>query len=240
MSPVAEVHLFAAARAQLVHEVDPPRPRRRPLGGQRPLPRLVAGLPGRTPAASGVDLVLEANRAAVEGCLPDLSLVIDVEPADTAGRRRARPDRIEAEGDDFLARVAEGYRQVAARFPERVRAGVRRGRHRGRARAGGGDGRGPAVSAAALEIPGQPLAERILRAVLADAHPPQQLLLHGPAGHRQARRRPRGGLAADGPRGPPRPHRHRPRPGRGDRRRGHHPAGRPGRRAWPRSTTTRP
>ncbi len=38
------------------------------------------------------------------------------------------------------------------------------------------------MRAAPIEIPGQPLAERILRAVLADEHPPQQLLLHGPAG----------------------------------------------------------
>ena len=33
-----------------------------------------------------------------------------------------------------------------------------------------------------IEVPGQPLAERILRAALADEHPPQQLLFHGPAG----------------------------------------------------------
>ncbi len=119
MSPVAEVHLFAAARAQLVHEViRPALDAGRWVVSDRFLDSSLAyqgyarGL--------GVDLVLEANRAAVEGCLPDLSLVIDVAPADTAGRRRARPDRIEAEGDDFLARVAEGYRQVAARFPERV------------------------------------------------------------------------------------------------------------------------
>lgn len=119
MSPLAEVHLFAAARAQLVHEVvRPALDAGRWVVSDRFLDSSLAyqgyarGL--------GVDLVLEANRAAVDGCLPDLSLVIDVEPADTVGRRRARPDRIEAEGDDFLARVAEGYRQVAARFPERV------------------------------------------------------------------------------------------------------------------------
>ncbi len=35
---------------------------------------------------------------------------------------------------------------------------------------------------APIAVPGQPLAERILRAALADEHPPQQLLLHGPAG----------------------------------------------------------
>ena len=33
-----------------------------------------------------------------------------------------------------------------------------------------------------IEIPGQPLAQRILRATLKSAHPPQQLLFQGPAG----------------------------------------------------------
>ncbi len=38
------------------------------------------------------------------------------------------------------------------------------------------------MTAPPIAIPGQPLAERILRATLAGAHPPQQLLFHGPAG----------------------------------------------------------
>lgn len=33
-----------------------------------------------------------------------------------------------------------------------------------------------------IDVPGQPLAERILRSALKRDHPPQQLLLHGPAG----------------------------------------------------------
>lgn len=119
MSPIAEVHLFAAARAQLVHEVIRPAldagrwvVSDRFLDSSFAYQGVARGL--------GLDLVLEANRAAVEGCLPDLSLVIDMPPAAAAARRGARPDRIESEGDGFLARVAEGYREVAARFPERV------------------------------------------------------------------------------------------------------------------------
>ncbi len=65
----------------------------------------------------GLDLVLDTNRAAVEGCLPDLSLVIDMEPSATAGRRRATPDRIEAEGEGFHARVAEGYHRSPSVSP---------------------------------------------------------------------------------------------------------------------------
>jgi dTMP kinase len=69
----------------------------------------------------GIDTVLEINRTAVAGCLPSLSLVIDTPPALTAARRCATPDRIEAEGAGFQQQVAAGYRELAERFPERVR-----------------------------------------------------------------------------------------------------------------------
>ena len=95
-----------------------------------------------------------------------------------AGRRCASADRIEAEGDGFQQRVADGYRELARRFPDRVRLvpgegsveevhARRDGRRRG---------------ARVIDVPGQPLAQRILRAALARETPPQQLLLYGPAG----------------------------------------------------------
>ena len=119
VSPVAEVHLFAAARAQLVHEViRPALDAGRWVVTDRFLDSSLAYQGGAR--GLGLDRVLEANRAAVEGCMPDLSLVIDMEPGATRGRRRAQPDRIEAEGEGFRAKAAEGYRAVAARFPERV------------------------------------------------------------------------------------------------------------------------
>jgi dTMP kinase len=69
----------------------------------------------------GVETVLQVNRLAVDGRLPDRSLVIDVPVALATSRRCATPDRIEAEGDGFLARVAHGYHDLAGMFPERVR-----------------------------------------------------------------------------------------------------------------------
>ena len=68
----------------------------------------------------GIDAVLAVNAAAVDGCLPDLALVIDTPTEVTATRRCATPDRIEAEGDGFQQRVADGYRELAGRFPGRV------------------------------------------------------------------------------------------------------------------------
>ena len=97
-------------------------------------------------------------------------------------RRCATPDRIEAEGDGFLERVAEGYHELARRFPERVRLvdGV-----------GTPDEVHARVLAAVgdldvIAIPGQPLAERVLRAALgargaAPAAPAVRARRHGQA-----------------------------------------------------------
>lgn len=117
---LAEAHLFAAARAELVARVVRPALAAgswvvsdRFLDSSLAYQGVARGL--------GIDAVLAINQAAVDGCVPNLSLVIDTPLATTATRRCAGPDRIEAEGAGFQQRVADGYRQLAARFPERVR-----------------------------------------------------------------------------------------------------------------------
>ena len=53
---------------------------------------------------------------------PDLTVLLDID-AGTAERRLGRrggPDRIESAGGGFMARVAEGYRELARRSPERI------------------------------------------------------------------------------------------------------------------------
>lgn len=120
LSLVAEAHLFAAARAELVRRVVRPA---LDAGGWVVTDRFLDSSLAYQGVARGlgIDAVMAVNADAVDGCLPDLSLVIDVPIALATARRCAAPDRIEAEGDGFLERVAEGYRQLAARFPERVR-----------------------------------------------------------------------------------------------------------------------
>ena len=52
---------------------------------------------------------------------PDLTVLLDLDAA-AAGRRlnlRGGADRIEAAGGSFMARVAEGYRELARREPGR-------------------------------------------------------------------------------------------------------------------------
>jgi dTMP kinase len=117
---VAEAHLFAAARAELVERVIRPS-----LAGGRWVvsDRFVDSSLAYQGVARGlgIDAVLEINRTAVRRCLPHLSLVIDTPVGAAAWRRSAAPDRIESEGAGFQGRVASGYRQIAERFPERVR-----------------------------------------------------------------------------------------------------------------------
>lgn len=52
---------------------------------------------------------------------PDLTILLDIDPGTAACRlgRRGEADRIEAAGGAFMARVAEGYRELARRAPER-------------------------------------------------------------------------------------------------------------------------
>ena len=119
IGPAAEAHLFAAARAALVEEVIRPALERGEwVVSDRFVDSSLAyqGAAGRL----GLEAVWQLNRAALAGCLPDLSLVIDAPVAVAAERRCTGPDRIEAQGPGFQARVAEGYRTVARRFPDRV------------------------------------------------------------------------------------------------------------------------
>ncbi len=112
MGAVAEACLFAASRAELVRRVVRPGVADgawvvcdRFVGSSLAYQGVGRGL--------GVDVVTDVNRAAVDGCAPDVTVLIDVPVAEAAGRRCAGDDRIEAEGTGFQQRVADGYRAQA-------------------------------------------------------------------------------------------------------------------------------
>lgn len=65
------------------------------------------GLPG--------DEVRAANRLATGGLSPDLTLLLDVPPAEGLGRAdgRGKRDRMESSGDDFHERVGNAFRKFA-------------------------------------------------------------------------------------------------------------------------------
>jgi dTMP kinase len=119
LAPWAEAALFTAARAQLVDQVIRPALARgqdvlcdRYLDSSLAYQGLARGL--------GVERVLELNLAATGHLLPDRTFLILL-PLDQAGLRRGNaPDRIEREGDDFVARVESAYRDLAGIFAQRI------------------------------------------------------------------------------------------------------------------------
>jgi len=117
MAPWAEALLMAADRAQHVAEViEPALAAGRDVVTDRYVPSSLAyqGF-GR-----GLD-VEQLWRLSTEfaGALhADLVVLLDVPPAVAAARLQGR-DRMEAAGDDFHARVAEGYQRMAAAHPDR-------------------------------------------------------------------------------------------------------------------------
>lgn len=121
MSPWAEALLFAAARAQLVADVIRPALE----GGKWVVADrfLDSSLAYQgTARGLGIERVAQVNAPAIEDCMPDLTIIIDIAPGSAADRRAGRGsvDRIEDEGEALQEAVAAGYREVARLFPERI------------------------------------------------------------------------------------------------------------------------
>ena len=120
MTDETEVLLYAAARAQLVREVIRPAVRDGKVvlcdrfvdssaayqGGGRQM---------------GIERIMEINRPAVDGTMPDLTVYLDIDHRKSLERRMAvsEPDRMEMEADSFHARVEEGYHKLIAMDPGR-------------------------------------------------------------------------------------------------------------------------
>ncbi|HJU81112.1 MAG TPA: dTMP kinase [Acidimicrobiia bacterium] len=118
MTPWAEAMLFAAQRAQLVSEVVRPALERGEIviSDRSLYSSLAYQAGGRGLAYSDV---LGANLLAVGGLVPELVVVLGVDPE--VGRLRQEvPDRIGREHDQFQLRVADAYRQLEAAEPDRV------------------------------------------------------------------------------------------------------------------------
>lgn len=119
VTPWAEALLYAASRAQHVEEVIRPALER---GEAVVCDRYVDSSAAYQGAGRrlGVDRVLDLNLAAVGGLLPDRTFLLLLDPGQAPTRLTGDHDRLEREGDDFRARVDAGYRELAARFPERM------------------------------------------------------------------------------------------------------------------------
>ncbi len=123
VDPRAEALLYAAARAQLVHE------RLRPAldaGVLVLLDRFVDSSLAYQGGGRelGVEPVRAINLLATDSLVPDRTLLLRIAPADGRARQSTRdstPDRLEREDEDFFARIAAAYDELALAEPERFR-----------------------------------------------------------------------------------------------------------------------
>ena len=123
ISPMAEMLLIAAARAQHVNEVLQPGLMAgnlilcdRYIDSSLVYQGIALGL--------GLELVTDINDKIVGGLWPDLTVLLDVTP-EVAYKRsiigRQQADRIESRGLAYYAQVCSGYRLLAQKWPERIR-----------------------------------------------------------------------------------------------------------------------
>jgi dTMP kinase len=121
MTPETELLLFEASRGQLVREAIKPALER---GLCVIADRFFDSTTVYQGAARKLDLeiVERLNVFAVGDCVPNITLVLDVDAATAKLRMQKprRPDRMEQEPEEFYARVREAYRELAAREPNRV------------------------------------------------------------------------------------------------------------------------
>lgn len=119
LAPRAEALLTAADRAQHIEQVVRPA-----LSGGRHVisDRSVYSTLAYQGYGRGLPVaeIRPINEWAVDGCWPELVILVDVDPEALHHRMHGRElDRFEREGDEFHARVRAGFRALADAEPER-------------------------------------------------------------------------------------------------------------------------
>jgi dTMP kinase len=115
----SEMFLYMAARVQLVEEVIRPA---LTAGKTIVCDRFLLANVVYQAHAGGLDPadVWQVGRVAVGGIMPDLVFLLDM-TAEAASQRRGRePDRMEAQGQEFLNRVRSGFLLEAERHPNTI------------------------------------------------------------------------------------------------------------------------
>ncbi|MGI8727220.1 MAG: dTMP kinase [Solirubrobacterales bacterium] len=118
-----ELLLFAAARAELVARAIKPA-----LAAGRDVvcDRFYDSTVAYQGIARGVGerRVVEVNEVAIDGCRPDRTVLLRVDPRAAlergAGRGDFGVDRFEREGADFQRRIGEAFERIAEREPGRL------------------------------------------------------------------------------------------------------------------------
>ena len=118
MTPLSEMLLYMASRAQLVEqEIKPALGRGELVVADRFVSATLAyqGTAGGLP----VEWIQQVAQVAVGGCWPSLTIILDVDDQTAAGRLNPLLDRMELKGKEFHAKVREGFLQQAKKWPER-------------------------------------------------------------------------------------------------------------------------
>lgn len=121
MTNTTEVLLYAAARAQLVGEVIIPALEE---GKIVVCDRFIDSSFAYQGYGRGIsmEIIEAANKAALAGLIPDLTIFMDVSPEVALARRMKASvaDRLEMEKMEFHQKVYCGYKELAKRFTDRI------------------------------------------------------------------------------------------------------------------------
>jgi dTMP kinase len=142
LNPGAELLLFCAARSELATTViAPAKAEGRDIVCDRYVDSTAAyqgaaiggffvdapGFEGRSALDIGIDLIEGLNRLIIGECVPDLTLLVRVDPETAADRGQQRlaagpggADRFEARGIEFQRELAAAYEKLAERHAERI------------------------------------------------------------------------------------------------------------------------
>jgi dTMP kinase len=119
LDDIAELLLYGASRRQLVTSVIAPA-----LGQNKPVisDRYALSTLAYQGVARGIGLEAsrQVNQLAMAGTVPDLTLLLDIDPMVGLQRRKGRQgpeDRLESEGLDFQRRVRDAYLRLAHEDP---------------------------------------------------------------------------------------------------------------------------
>jgi len=121
MIPVAEILLFSAARAQLVHEIIQPALQKNTVVL---CDRYVDSTTAYQGFGRGIphENVATINRIATQGLLPDITFFLDIPVSEAMNRRktsRAEEDRMEDAEQRFFQNIYDGFLSIANNEPKR-------------------------------------------------------------------------------------------------------------------------
>ncbi len=118
MSPVTEMLLYAAARAQIVSEIIRPALEE---GNIVICDRFLDSSIAYQGYGRGLgEMVCDVNEIAVEGVMPDRTFLLQIPPEEGRARLEGELDRLEMEDLKYFNSVYRGYEEIVANNPHRL------------------------------------------------------------------------------------------------------------------------